>query len=96
MSDILTLLGSGLLQAFEPLNLFMIFIGCLAGLFIGAMPGLGSVNGVAILLPITFLVPADGCDNLPRGTLLRRDVWWRDLVDHAWYSRGVDGSGHGI
>ena len=27
------------------------------GLFVGAMPGLGSVNGVAILLPMTFLVP---------------------------------------
>ncbi len=57
MLDIATLLGAGLLQAFEPLNLMMIFIGCLAGLFIGAMPGLGSVNGVAILLPVTFLVP---------------------------------------
>jgi putative tricarboxylic transport membrane protein len=32
-------------------------IGVTLGLFIGAMPGLGSVNGVAILLPITFLVP---------------------------------------
>lgn len=29
----------------------------MVGLFIGAMPGLGSVNGVAILLPMTFLVP---------------------------------------
>ena len=57
MDEILTLLGAGLLQSFEPLNLFMIFMGCLAGLFIGAMPGLGSVNGVAILLPVTFLVP---------------------------------------
>ena len=57
MNEIITLLGAGLLQAFEPLNLFMIFAGCLAGLFIGAMPGLGSVNGVAILLPVTFLVP---------------------------------------
>ena len=57
MGDIITLLGAGLLQAFEPLNLFMILAGCLAGLFIGAMPGLGSVNGVAILLPVTFLVP---------------------------------------
>ncbi len=57
MLDIATLLGAGLLQAFEPLNLMMIFVGCLAGLFIGAMPGLGSVNGVAILLPVTFLVP---------------------------------------
>ncbi len=57
MSEILSLLGSGLLQAFEPLNLTMIVLGCLAGLFVGAMPGLGSVNGVAILLPVTFLVP---------------------------------------
>ncbi|EAQ24017.1 hypothetical protein ROS217_15820 [Roseovarius sp. 217] len=35
----------------------LIFVGVTLGLFIGAMPGLGSVNGVAILLPITFLVP---------------------------------------
>ena len=35
----------------------LILIGVTVGLFIGAMPGLGSVNGVAILLPITFLVP---------------------------------------
>ena len=57
MGDIFTLLAAGLAQSFEPLNLFMIVVGCLAGLFIGAMPGLGSVNGVAILLPVTFLVP---------------------------------------
>ena len=57
MQDIFSHLGGGLLQAFEPLNFFMIFAGCLAGLFVGCMPGLGSVNGVAILLPITFLVP---------------------------------------
>ncbi len=57
METILVSLGAGLLHAFEPLNLFMIVAGCLAGLFVGCMPGLGSVNGVAILLPITFLVP---------------------------------------
>ncbi len=57
METILVPLGAGLLQAFEPLNLFMIVTGCLAGLFVGCMPGLGSVNGVAILLPVTFLVP---------------------------------------
>ncbi|MDJ0637384.1 MAG: tripartite tricarboxylate transporter permease [Paracoccaceae bacterium] len=57
METILVSLAGGLLQAFEPLNLFMIFAGCLAGLFVGCMPGLGSVNGVAILLPVTFLVP---------------------------------------
>ncbi|MEM8729149.1 MAG: tripartite tricarboxylate transporter permease [Pseudomonadota bacterium] len=57
MDSIFSLLAAGLLQSFEPINLAMIFLGCLAGLFIGAMPGLGSVNGVAILLPVTFLVP---------------------------------------
>ncbi|GMG85288.1 tripartite tricarboxylate transporter permease [Paralimibaculum aggregatum] len=57
IDTILMPLGAGLLQAFEPLNLLMIFLGCLAGLFVGALPGLGSVNGVAILLPVTFLVP---------------------------------------
>jgi len=57
METILIALGGGLLQAFEPLNLTMIIIGCIVGLFVGALPGLGSVNGVAILLPITFLVP---------------------------------------
>ena len=57
MEAILIPLGNGLLQAFEPLNFFMIVTGCLAGLFVGCMPGLGSVNGVAILLPVTFLVP---------------------------------------
>lgn len=55
--EILGLLGSGFLVAFEPLNLGLIILGVTVGLFIGAMPGLGSVNGVAILLPMTFLVP---------------------------------------
>ena len=32
------------------------FIGVVVGLFVGAMPGLGSVNGVAILLPFTFVI----------------------------------------
>ncbi|MGB3554394.1 MAG: tripartite tricarboxylate transporter permease [Jannaschia sp.] len=55
--EVLASLADGILLALEPLNLFLILIGVSVGLFIGAMPGLGSVNGVAILLPITFLVP---------------------------------------
>ena len=50
----------GFAVALQPLNLGLILIGCTIGLFIGAMPGLGSVNGVAILLPLTFLVPPTG------------------------------------
>lgn len=55
--EILSLLGDGFVTAVQPLNLMLILIGVTVGLFIGAMPGLGSVNGVAILLPVTFLVP---------------------------------------
>ncbi len=54
------LLIDGFIIAFQPLNLALIIFGCSIGLFIGAMPGLGSVNGVAILLPMTFLVPPTG------------------------------------
>ena len=57
--EILSHLSDGLLLALQPINLGMILIGVSIGLFIGAMPGLGSVNGVAILLPITFLVPPE-------------------------------------
>lgn len=55
--EILSLLGDGMAVAIQPLNLILILVGVTLGLFIGAMPGLGSVNGVAILLPITFIVP---------------------------------------
>ena len=55
--EILQLLWDGFLIALEPLNIALIIGGVALGLFIGAMPGLGSVNGVAILLPMTFLVP---------------------------------------
>ena len=55
--ETLDLLYQGFLVTFQPLNLGLVIAGVTLGLFIGAMPGLGSVNGVAILLPMTFLVP---------------------------------------
>jgi putative tricarboxylic transport membrane protein len=57
--ETLSLLLGGIGEAFLPLNFLMLTIGCIIGLLVGAMPGLGSVNGVAILLPITFLVPPE-------------------------------------
>ncbi|MEE9194339.1 MAG: tripartite tricarboxylate transporter permease, partial [Alphaproteobacteria bacterium] len=55
--EIIEPLMGGFLVVFQPLNLGLVVAGVTVGLFIGAMPGLGSVNGVAILLPMTFLVP---------------------------------------
>ena len=55
--EVFSFLFDGFAIALQPLNLALIVAGVVVGLFIGAMPGLGSVNGVAILLPMTFLVP---------------------------------------
>ncbi len=60
MVEILGLLFDGFAIALQPTNLMLIVIGCTLGLFIGSMPGLGSVNGVAILLPLTALFPPTG------------------------------------
>ena len=46
----------GIMIALQPVNLGLAIIGVVVGLFVGAMPGLGSVNGVAILLPFTFVI----------------------------------------
>lgn len=54
--EVLSLLADGIFAALSPTNLLLTFIGVVIGLFVGAMPGLGSVNGVAILLPATFLI----------------------------------------
>jgi putative tricarboxylic transport membrane protein len=43
--------------AFSPYNLVIATVGILLGTVIGVLPGLGGANGVAILLPVTFVMP---------------------------------------
>ena len=50
-------LAHGLVVAFEPMNLMYCFIGVLLGTLIGVLPGLGPLNAVAMLLPISFYMP---------------------------------------
>jgi putative tricarboxylic transport membrane protein len=57
MEVVLEPLFAGIFQALEWENIRWLVAGCIIGLFVGAMPGLGSVNGVAILLPVTFILP---------------------------------------
>ncbi len=54
--DVLPALQQGIWVAVQPHNLALAVIGVIVGLFVGALPGLGSVNGVAILLPFTFVI----------------------------------------
>ncbi len=50
------LMGFGV--AFEPMNLFFCFVGVLAGTLVGVLPGIGPTAAMALLLPVTFAVPA--------------------------------------
>lgn len=52
--DILSSLAQGFIVALTWQNVGLAFLGCLLGTMIGAMPGLGPSNGVAILIPLAF------------------------------------------
>ena len=45
--------------ALEPMNLFLCFLGCLVGTFVGVLPGLGPAASISLLLPITFKLPPE-------------------------------------
>ena len=54
MDAVLSGLATGFGVALDPFNLFLVLAGCFLGTLIGALPGLGPINGVAILLPIAY------------------------------------------
>jgi len=52
--ETLGFLAQGFQVALTPENLALAMLGCLLGTIIGALPGLGPSNGVAILIPLAF------------------------------------------
>ncbi|MFU2488116.1 tripartite tricarboxylate transporter permease [Thauera sp. WH-1] len=54
MDSTLSLLMQGFAVAGTPENLMIALVGCFLGTVVGLLPGLGPINGVAILLPIAF------------------------------------------
>ena len=52
--DTLNNLGIGFGVAFTPLNLLVAAVGAFLGTIVGVLPGLGPINGVAMLVPICF------------------------------------------
>ncbi|MFL6718748.1 MAG: tripartite tricarboxylate transporter permease [Burkholderiaceae bacterium] len=52
--DTFSFLASGFAVALQPMNLLMAAIGAFIGTVVGLLPGLGPINGVAILMPLAF------------------------------------------
>ncbi len=59
MGTILTNLMNGFATALTFTNLGMLTLGGILGTIIGMMPGLGPATAIAVLLPMTFVMPAD-------------------------------------
>ncbi len=62
--EILNNLMMGFSIALSPSTLMLAVVGCFLGTIIGALPGLGPSNGVAILIPITFTLGLDATSAL--------------------------------
>ncbi len=62
--DILSNLALGFSVALTPTTLFLAIVGCFLGTIIGALPGLGPSNGVALLIPISFTLGLDAMSAL--------------------------------
>lgn len=54
--DILTSLATGFAVALTPMNLALVLAGCFLGTLMGALPGIGPINGIAILLPLAYSI----------------------------------------
>lgn len=57
-------LALGFSVALSPYTLFLAICGCFLGTIIGALPGLGPSNGVAILIPLAFALGLDATQAL--------------------------------
>jgi TctA family transporter len=56
--DLISNLHLGFSVALTPQNLLYCFIGALVGTLVGALPGIGPLTTIAMLLPLTFKLPA--------------------------------------
>ena len=52
--EILSHLADGFSVAFHPLNLFLVFLGVFIGTLVGMLPGIGPINAIAILIPVSL------------------------------------------
>ncbi|HBB16197.1 MAG: hypothetical protein A3J94_05415 [Syntrophus sp. RIFOXYC2_FULL_54_9] len=55
--DLISNLHLGFSVAITPMNVMYAFIGCFLGTLIGVLPGIGPVATIAMLLPVTYVLP---------------------------------------
>src|SRR5438128_2867371 len=63
--------------ALSPYNVMIATLGIVLGTVIGVLPGLGGANGVAILLPVTFVMPPTSA------IILLSSIYWGALFGGA-------------
>jgi putative tricarboxylic transport membrane protein len=52
--EVLHLLADGFAVALQPTNLLIAFVGVFIGTLVGMLPGIGPINAIAMLIPVTF------------------------------------------
>ncbi|MFV0493311.1 MAG: tripartite tricarboxylate transporter permease [Pseudorhodobacter sp.] len=62
--DVISNLSLGFSIALSPWTLLLALVGCFVGTIVGALPGLGPSNGVALLIPISFSMGLDAISAL--------------------------------
>ncbi|OED41594.1 tripartite tricarboxylate transporter TctA [Chromatiales bacterium (ex Bugula neritina AB1)] len=62
--EVFSLLADGFAVALTPTSLMLAVAGCIIGTMVGALPGLGPSNGVAILIPLAFSLGLDASQAL--------------------------------
>jgi putative tricarboxylic transport membrane protein len=75
--EILSNLTMGLQVAAQPYNLIIAVVGIVLGVIVGVLPGLGGANGVAILIPVTFVMPPVAA------VILLASIYWGALYGGA-------------
>lgn len=90
-------LSQGFAVAMTPENLVIALIGCFVGTIVGLLPGLGPINGVAILLPLAFALhlPAESALILLATVYIGCEVWRQDLLHIAQCPRRCGGDHDG-
>lgn len=69
------IMGFGI--ALTPYNVMIASVGVFLGIIIGVLPGLGGTSGVAILLPLTFVMPP------PSAIIFLTSIYWGALFGGA-------------